>query len=276
MRWNSRRFPVKFLRLAAACLLAGAAASAPAAESGFYVGLSAAAVAFDGRYDKGTYRVDASGARGAGFRTHDDADDTLYGLGAMLGHRWELTGGAWLSAEVEWLSHSGELRGRNPAACNHAPPCDWSLDHWADHWMIEPDTSRALTLRLGFRADFLAPDASLYLLAGVRRIRADFSVTYRGCGHAGTAPRPGPVACGDGDDADSLPDWWDATDRLSRNLDAWTFGAGLEQAVGERLALQAELRYTGYDREAWAPVPVVRAALSGRELGASLRLARFF
>ena len=168
------------------------------------------------------------------------------------------------------------------SAASHAPASRSSVRRQPanaprpEAWTLEKDSSRALTLRLGFRADFLGPGASLYLLAGVRRLEADFSVTYRGCGHAGTAPRPGPVVCGDGDDADSLPDWWDATDRLHRNVDAWTFGAGLEQAVGERLALQAELRYTDYDREAWAPVPVVRAALSGRELGAALRLARFF
>ena len=267
---------MKFLRLASACLLAGAAASAPAAESGFYVGLSGAAAAFDGRYDKGTYRVDASGAHGAGFRTHDDADDTLYGLGAMLGHRWELTGdGIWLSAEVEWLSHSGELRGRNPAACGHAPPCDWSLDHWADDWTLEPDSSRALTLRLGFRADFLAPDASLYLLAGVRRIQAERALVYSGCT---TTPWSPGASCAPA--ADGSPGYLrDVRSSRGMDFDAWTLGVGAELPLGGAYALQAEARYADYDRKrrrSAFPGGEVPSAYSGRELGLALRALRYF
>ena len=268
---------MKFLRLAAACLLAGASASAPGAESGFYVGLSGAAMAFDGRYDKGTYRVDASGARTAGFRTHDDADDTLYGLGAMLGYRWELSGdGIWLSTEVEWLSHSGELRGRNPAACGHAPPCDWSLDHWADHWMIEPDTSRALTLRLGFRAPFLAPDASLYLLAGVRRIQAERVLVYSGC--TTTLWSPGVASCAPA--ANGSPGYVrDVRESRGMDFDAWTLGAGAELPLGDATALQAEARYADYGREhvvARFPGGEVPSAHSGREFGFALRVLRYF
>ena len=265
---------MKFFRLAAACLLAGA--SAPAAASGFYAGLSGAAMTFDGRYDKGTYRVDASGARGAGFRTHDDADDTLYGLGAMLGYRWELTdGGTWLSAEAEWLSHSGELRGRNPPACDHAPPCDWSLDHWGDHWMIEPDTSRALTLRLGFRADFLAPDASLYLLAGIRRIQAERVLVYSGCT---TTEWSEGASCAPA--ANGGPGYVrDVREPRGMDFDAWTLGAGAELPLGGAYALQAEARYADYGREhivARFPGGEVPSAYSGREFGLALRALRYF
>ena len=268
---------MKLLRIAiAAGLLAGAALPAPAAEGRFYAGLSGAAMAFDGRYGKGTYQVDADGARVSGFRSHDDADDTLYGLGAMLGYRWELTGdGVWLSAEFEWLSHSGELRGRNPAACGHAPPCDWSLDHWADDWTLEPDSSRGLTLRLGFRAGFLAPDASLYLLAGVRRIQAERVLVYSGCV---TTPWSAGAACA------PLPDGapgYLSDVRSSRGVDfdAWTLGAGAELPLGEDYALQAEARYSGYDRErrlSTFPGGAVPSAHSGRELGLALRALRYF
>ena len=264
---------MQFFRLAAACLLAGA--SAPAAASGFYAGLSGAAMNFDGRYDKGTYRVDASGARGAGFRTHDDADDTLYGLGAMLGYRWELGGGPWLSAEVEWLSHSGELSGRNPAACNHAPPCDWSLDHWGDHWMVEPDTSRALTLRLGFRADFLAPDASLYLLAGIRRIQAERVLVYSGCT---TTEWSEGASCAPA--ANGGPGYVrDVREPRGMDFDAWTLGAGAELPLDDAYALQAEARYADYGREhvvARFPGGEVPSAYSGREFGLALRALRYF
>ena len=270
---------MKFLRLTiAAGLLAGAAlpVSAPAAEGRFYAGLSGTAMAFDGRYGKGTYPVDASGARGAGFRSHDDADDTLFGLGAMLGYRWELTGdGVWLSAELEWLSHSGELSGRNPAACGHAPPCDWSLDHWADHWMLEPDSSRGLTLRLGFRAGFLAPDASLYLLAGVRRIQTDRVLVYSGCE---TTKWIAGAACAPHSDGS---DGYVRNVRSSsgRDFDAWTLGAGAELPLGADYALQAEARYSGYGRERWLaefPGGAVPSAHSGRELGLALRALRYF
>ena len=256
----------------AACLL-GLAAGPAAAADGFYFGLAASQERQDARYFKS---VDHA-ARGSS-AARDDGDRDVSGAGAFAGYRRTLdqAAGVWLAGELEWTAHSGTLRGRYPGACAHAGECGYFGDAWPEDWTLEKDASRALTLRLGVRADFLGPGASLYALAGVRRIRADFSVTYRGCGDPGTAPRPGPLVCGDGDDADSLPDWWDATDRLGRSLDAWIFGAGLEKFVGERFALQAELRYTDYDREAWMPVPVVRAALSGRELGAALRLARFF
>ena len=269
--------PVKLLRLAtAAALLAGAAAPAVAVPAGFYAGLTGTAMAFDGRYGKGTYRVDASGMRGAGFRSHDDADDTLRGLGAMLGYRWELPGdGVWLSAELEWLSHSGELSGRNPAACGHAPPCDWSFDHWADAWTLEPDSSRGLTLRLGFRAGFLGPDASLYALAGLRRIQADRVLVYSGCvtteWSAGATCAPLP---------DGAPGYVrNARDAVGRDFDAWTLGAGAEAPLGADYALQAELRYSGYDRErilATFPGGAVPSAHSGREFGLALRALRYF
>ena len=266
-------------RLAAAAGLLAAAASpaaAPAADGRFYAGLSGAAMAFDGRYDKGTYRVGADGARVSGFRSHDDADDTLRGLGAMLGYRWELTGdGVWLAADLEWLSHSGELSGRNPAACGHAPPCDWSLDHWADAWTLEPDASRALTLRLGFRADFLAPGASLYALAGVRRIQADRVLVYSGCV---TTEWSQGADCAD--QPNGAPGYVrDVRDSSGRSFDAWTLGAGAELPLGADYALQAEARYSDYDTERWLaefPGGAVPSSHSGREFGLALRVLRYF
>ena len=265
---------MRFLRLAAACLLAGPAAAAPAAESGFYAGLSGAAMALDGRYDKGTYQVDAAGARIAGFRTHDDAGDALYGLGDVLGYRWMLPG-SWLAAELEWLAHSGELRGRSPAACGHAPPCDWSPDHWADDWTLEPDSSRGLTLRLGFRADFLGPAASLYALAGVRRVRAERVLVYSGCTTTAWSPD---AVCAPG--RDGAPGYVRDV-RSSRGVDfsAWILGAGAEWPLGGAYALQAEARYTDYGRErrlSTFPGGAVPSALSARALGLALRALRHF
>ena len=268
---------MKPLRLAvAAALLAGAAAPAAAAQTGFYAGLTGTAMAFDGRYGKGTYRVDASGARGAGFRSHDDADDALYGLGAMLGYRWELPGdGVWLSAELEWLSHSGELSGRNPADCNHAPPCDWSFDHWADAWTLEPDSSLGLTLRLGFRAGFLGPDASLYVLAGVRRVQAERVLVYGGC--FTTAWSPGAVCA---PSVIGTPGYLLGV-RSSQGIDfdVWTLGAGAELPLGGAYALQAEARYSDYGREhrlSTFPGGAVPSVHSARALGLALRVLRYF
>ncbi len=249
----------------AACLLGLAAAPAAAAD-GFYFGLAASQERQDARYFKS---VDHA-ARGRS-AARDDGDRDVSGLGAFAGYRRTLdqAAGVWLAGELEWTAHSGALRGQYPGACRHAGACTYFGDAWPEAWTLEKDRSRALTLRFGFRADFLGPGASLYALAGVRRIRADFSVTYRGCGDPATAPPDG--VCPPGR-------VWSATDRLGRDFDAWTVGAGVEKFVGERLALQAELRYTDYGREAWTPpeAEAVRAALSGRELGASLRLARYF
>ena len=259
---------MKFLWAAvAASLLSGAASPALArsAESGFYFGLAGSQERQDVRYFKSV------GHLGRGLSAaQDDADRDVSGLGAFAGYRRTLgqAAGIWLAGELEWTAHSGTMRGRYPGACRHAGACTYFGDAWPEAWTLEKDRSRALTLRLGFRADFLGPGASLYALAGVRRVRADFTVTYRGCGDPATAPPAGVCPAGM---------VWSATDRLGRDFDAWTFGAGLEQFVGERFALQAELRYTDYEREAWMPVAgVVRAALSGRERGASLRLARYF
>ena len=261
---------------AAASLLSGAAAPALAAERGFYAGLAGTIAAFDGRYDKATYQVDAAGARGAGFRGRDDADDALRGVGAVLGYRWALPGaGAWLSAEFEWLAHSGELRGRSPAACDHAPPCDWSLDNWADDWTLAPDSSRGLTLRLGFPADFLGPGASLYALAGLRRVRADRVLVYSGC--TTTAWSPGAVCAPRRDGAPGYVR--DVRSSRGVDFDAWTLGAGAEWPLNGAYALQAEARYADYGRErrlSAFPGGEVPSALSGREFGLALRALRHF
>lgn len=254
----------------AVCLLAGLplVLMPPAEASGrFYVGLVGSAEQQDARYSKSV----ANNATGAVNTAHDDADREIYGLGIVGGYQWPLSadGGIYLSGEVEVLRHSGRIRGQYPGACKHDGPCTRFGDAWPESWDLEKNSSWGATLKLGLRPEFAGPDVSVYVLAGFRHMRTDFSVTYSGCF----------VAVSPGQECPSGSMAINETLASDRNFDAWTVGLGAEKQLDGSLALQVEARYTDYEEEAWVDrheAVTVPIALSGREIGLSLRLLRYF
>ncbi len=240
----------------------------PAEASGrFYAGLVGSAEQQDARYGKSV----ANRTTGIVNSAYDDADREIYGLGIVGGYQWPLSvdGRIHLSGEIEVLRHSGRIRGQYPGACKHDGSCTRFGDAWPESWVLEKNSSWGATLRLGMRPEFAGPDVGFYVLAGFRHMRTDFSITYSGC-FAAVAP---------GQDCPSGSMATNETLAYDRNFDAWTAGLGAERRLDDAFALQAEARYTDYEREAWVSrheVVTVPAALSGREIGLSLRLIRYF
>lgn len=238
----------------AALLLAGVPAHA---ESGrFYAGLAASAESMDIRYAKSVYES-AAPQDIAGDAAADDED--ISGFGALVGYRWPLGGGLFLSAEVDYVLHGGTLRARLPGTGQNQGQV------WPEDWSLKKDYSYGLTARLG--GSPRGSDLSLYALAGIRSIRAEFTIVQTGCPRAVSPCPPGMLAV--------------STFLHDRDFTAWMIGAGLEKPLGEDFALQLEARYADYNRKSWtrlfnAGEVVIPLALSGRETGVSLRLLRYF
>ena len=262
-----------FRPLFTVCLLAGLSATwssnTSAAEGRFYLGFAAIIEDQDIRYRKSTYRK-ANFARGIGDSSHGDGDKNASGLGVVIGYRWPLSesGNFYLSGEVEGSYHTGKIRGDFEGSCRHGGDCTRYADAWPETWTLEKDYVWGATLRLGASPEFMGPGGSLYVLAGVRRARTDFSITYSGC-IADVHP------CPQGQFLTNI------TEKYDRTLDAWTAGVGMERSLGEFMALQVEARYTDYDRKKWVSLPdngnvIVPASLAGREKGLLLRLIRYF
>lgn len=262
-----------FKPLFAICLLAGLSATwssnTSAAEGQFYLGFAAIVEDQDIRYRKSTYRK-ANFARGIGDHGHGDSDKNVHGLGAVMGYRWPLSrdGDVYLSGEIEGAYHSGKIRGDFEGSCRHEGPCTRYADAWPETWSLEKNYGWGATLRLGASPEFMGSDGSFYVLAGIRRVKTDFSITYGGC-NVDIHPCP--------EDKLSI----NVTSKYDRTLDAWVAGAGMEKSLSEFLALQVEVRYSDYDRKKWVSLPdngniIVPASLSGREKGLSLRLIRYF
>ncbi len=270
-----RKIPVVYL-LAGLSLCWVTDALPAGGERGFYLGLVATAEEPDVRYQKSVV-IKASGA---GNHDSGSADDKVYGLGAVIGYRWPLSddGNVYLSGEVEGTYHTGEIRGKLEGACAHGGACTRYTDVFPQRWKLEKEYGWGATLKLGFRPEFLGTGASLYALAGIRYIETDFQTTFSGCIGVPSA----------GSDPASCPAQEylvDNTSRFDRDFDAWMAGVGMEKSLDESFALQVEARYTDYDRDNWdidtaedkvTEGTIIPEALSGKEIGLSLRLVRYF
>ena len=260
----------RFLIVLLAGVLSSVAGVAPAAEGRFYLGVSGTAEQFDTSYDKSVINTPPSPRSGDVFHDGDSADDWDIGLGLLLGYRLPLGAGEsfFLSAELDARLHDVTTRGRLAGAGDSATRNQLG-ESWPDDWSLEKERSYGLTLKLGANPGFLRPvlgETSLYLLAGLRLIDTKFEIDYEGCF------RPAPLC---------VPAEFEAGS-LSRSQDfvAWTGGVGLEKRFGERLALQGEVRYTGYADEDWLSFDLdgiqVPAELDGDDLDLSLNLILFF
>ena len=251
-------------------VLWSASSATPAADGDFYVGLSGIAERLDTSYDKTVVNTDPSPRSGDVFYDGDSADDWEFGYGFLLGYRLPLAANdrLYLSAEFDAKLHDVTARGRLAGAGDSAT-LNQLGESWPDEWSLNKDKSYGLTLKLGASPGILRSwlgESSLYLLAGVRRVEAKFGIAYEGCFRV--APLCGPQELEAGG--------------LRRNEDfiAWTGGLGLEKSLGEHLALQGELRYTGYAAEDWLSFDLdgihVPVELDGEDLDLSLNLILYF
>lgn len=248
-------------RLAAFALALGCAGQA-AADTGFYVGVGGVAERFAASYDKTVVNVFPSPRAGQVHRDGGSGDDWAFGAGVFLGYRVGLGETLYLRAEVDAQLQrprvAGRLAGVGESAGRNQPG-----ESWPDDWTVTRDRSLGLTFKLGGRPPLPAlPDTSLYLLAGVRRVEADFRLDFHGCLL----------------DTDCSPAAFESgtlTER--RELAAWTAGIGLDRAIGERLAIQGEVRYVGYLPYDWLSFALrngvsVPAEIGGSEVTAGVNL----
>lgn len=247
-RWRVLAIP------ALAVALAGAPGFSFAMEEGFYMGLSASAENLDvtpSRITDNTHPMNATTSRGRTFSTRDSDTQTTSGFGVFAGYTFRPSNRElYLSAEIDLAYHGGKARGRlewikDSAARERAgsnPDWPQSGEGWPDNWTFEQNRSYGLTLRLGGQPDFLVsmlgPDSGLYALAGVRRIEAEYSLSYEGC----SANEGCPGGREDGS-------YVQGSDRTDTDYTAWTAGLGLHTPIGDRLGMQVEMYYTNYEEE---------------------------
>lgn len=277
-----------FSVLACVVALAGAPGFSSAMEEGFYMGLSAFAENLDvtpSRITDNTHSMNETTSQGRTFSTRDSDTQTTSGFGVLAGYTFRPSNRElYLSAEIDLAYHGGKARGRLAwikdsvlrAGANDVPDWPQSGEGWPDDWTFEQNRSYGLTLRLGGQPDFLismlGPDSGLYVLAGVRRIEAEYSLSFEGC--------PEDDGCPDGREDESYAQ---GSDRTDTDYTAWTAGLGLHTPVGDRLGMQVEMYYTNYEEENLLLLddkgpPHIRVVHSpdADGIGLRLRLLRYF
>ena len=266
-----------------------------AAQEGFYIGISAAAEDLDAEVFKtvdNTPAGNVSLSQGKIFTEQDSDTKTGNGFGFVLGYQDPLgTGSLYWSGEINLAYHSGKARGtlegtEDVAArktYNDANDTDLPAfsvgpqvgENWPERWTFEKDHSYGVTLRLGGRPDFLTSalgqDAGLYVLAGVRRIEAEYVNIGTGCF------KVPPALCA------SAGEFSDSVVSTDRDYTAWMLGAGIHAPVAEQVGLQIETYYMEYESEPLVQLDgteelKVRAVHEpdAEELGLRVRLLRYF
>lgn len=249
---DAKALPKAGCWLVVAWLVAGALV-ARAETGGFHVGVAAAADLQRFTYDKSVYLPAAPDD----VTNNADTDDgTLWTLGLFAGYRWPLgASGLHMDAEVDVAAHPKRLEGDLPGT-----GYTWT-DTWPEDWWLERDRSYGITVRLG--GTFAGGPWGWHVLAGLRRVETEFSVTETGCPGPDLLCPPTPLA--------------NFTEEVERSFNARSLGVGLERSLGERLALQFDVRYTDYKRKSWdrlfdGGVVIIPTELDGRETSAMLRL----
>ena len=281
--------------LACAAFLTGSPSPAFAEQEGIYIGISAAAENLDVSVFKtvdNTPDGNMTLSQGKIFTERDSDTKTASGFGFVLGYQGPLHHGSlYWSGEINLAYHGGKARGRlkgtEDAAArktyNDANDPDlpaFSIgpqvgENWPEHWTFEKDYSYGVTLRLGGQPEFLTsslgPDAGLYVLAGVRRVEAEYANAGTGCFETP------PALCL------SEEDFGPFAGRTDRDYTAWILGTGVHVPVAERIGLQVETYYMDYDSESLVHLDGtedlrIRAVneLDVEELGLRMRLLRYF
>ena len=284
-----------FATLACTAMLAGSPGPSAAAQEGFYLGVSAVAEELDFSVFEtidNTPDGNMTLSRGKIFTGRASDTKTASGFGIVFGYQSSLHyGSLYWSGEINLAYHSGKARGRlegtEDVAAREAynaendpdlPPFSvgpQAGDNWPERWTFEKDYSYGVTLRLGGQPEFLTsslgPDAGLYVLAGVRRVEAEYANAGTGCFETP------PELCL------SEEDFGPFAGRTDRDYTAWILGTGVHVPVAERIGLQVETYYMDYDSESLVHLDGtedlrIRAVneLDVEELGLRMRLLRYF
>ena len=283
--------------LLGAALLISAQTPGFAAQEGLYFGVSAGVEEIDVSTFKtldNTPEGNMSLSQGKIFTERASDTESGGGFGIAFGYQRPIhyLGDMYWSGEINLTYHSGKARGRIKGAedaaarkaYNDANDPDLPAfsagpqvgENWPETWTFEKDYSYGVTFRLGGRPDFLTsafgPDSGLYVLAGVRRVEAEYVNTGTGCFKA---PSEGYCVMDDDFEASEV--------RTDRDYTAWMLGVGMHAAVAEKIGLQIESYYMDYGSEDLVQLDGmgdlrVRSTheLEAEEIGLRMRLLRYF
>ncbi len=286
-----------FSTLTLTAILAYSPAPVFAAQEGIYLGISAAVEELDVSVFKtidNTPDGNVTLSQGKIFTERDSDTKTASGFGIVLGYQCPLHyGSLYWSGEINLAYHGGKARGRlegtedvgarkayadDPQNTADLPAFSVGPqvgENWPERWTFEKDYSYGVTLRLGGRPEFLTsafgPDAGFYVLAGVRRIEAEYVNTGTGCFETP------PALC------TTEMDFQASAVRTDRDYTAWTLGMGVHASLAEQIGLQVETYYMDYDSESLVQLDGtedlrVRAVHEPdvEEIGLRMRLLRYF
>lgn len=275
--------------------LTGAPAPVAALQEGVYIGISAAAEDLDVSTFKtvdNTPDGNMALSQGKIFTERDSDTKTASGFGVAIGYQCPLHDGSlYWSGEINLAYHGGKARGSLEGTedvavrktYNDANDPDLPTfsvgpqvgENWPERWTFEKNYSYGVTLRLGGQPEFLTstlgPDAGLYVLAGIRRVEAEYVNIATGCSEIP------PALC------TSEEDFGISSRTTDRDYTAWTLGVGAHTALAEQVGLQIETYYMDYDSESLVQLDGtedlrVRAVHEpdAKEIGLRLRLLRYF
>ena len=207
--------------------------TALAQEQGFYVGVPVTVERLNVLYDKAVDNTDprnVSPSRGQVYRAESSAAGATGGAGFLAGYRVPFgASGVHLSGEFDLIVHGGAVRGRLEGA-GFSPERIQLGENWPEDWTFKQERSYGFTVRVGGAVP-RGSGLSLYALAGLRRLDANFSVDYIGCYSYALCTE------------DQLTP---AADSYEENLTGWTAGGGVERRFGGNVGIRGELRYTNY------------------------------
>ena len=201
------------------------------AEDGFFVGINVVGALYDATYDK---VVDSTGANNPamqfpGQRLHaqDSTDHMTFDAGVLFGYRGSLSV-LYFSIEGDWMTHQGSVSSHLEGAGSSAERNQLG-ENWPEDWELAKDKSYGLTLRIGGEVPFI--NTTAYVLAGVRRVEADFTRSYSGCLLPDTLCTPSQLQY--------------ASESFAETFNAFAFGAGVEQPFAS-FVVRGELRYVAH------------------------------
>ena len=240
------------------------------ADGRFYVGLATAVERLDASYEKtvdNTSSRNISTQRGKVNAAESNAAETAFGFGRLIGYRLPLhESGFYLSGEIDLTHHGGRISG-NIEEVGTSEGHNQLGESWSEDWTFEKDISYGLTLKLGGSTGALRSwDASIYGLAGIRRVKTRFEAYFNGCF------KPALCALGEFDSGIFPKDSY---------FTVWSGGIGVEKMLDDNMGFQVEGRYNSYKDETWVTQfedlgVEATSELANQDVSLLLNLVRYF
>ena len=172
------------------------------------------------------------------FADDEGGEGTPYTLGAFIGYRLDLQRqGTWLALEANALLRSDAIDG-SLAATGFTLDGNEIPNVVVEDWTFRAETDRSLVAKLGtYITLFGLFDFSIYVLGGKREIGVEFVRDFDICANVdGCSASNGRTT---------------ASETREPVLEQWVGGIGIEKFIGDRSAIQLELRVNDEASSEW-------------------------